>query len=72
MPGPSALKLNENYFSIYGMATTSAKECDLGMGRLSSRNPLICISIASYMFLAACSLVFPVATQPGRSGEYAE
>jgi len=57
---------------FYGTATYSAEEEDLGIGRLSWRRPSTCIWMASCMRRAAWSRVLPVATQPGRSGEYAE
>ncbi len=52
--------------------TYSAKALDSGMGRPSSIIPCTWSSRASRMFWSASSRVAPVATQPGRSGEYAD
>jgi hypothetical protein len=53
-------------------ATYSADDWDLGIGSPSSLRPSKCILIAWCIFFAAWSFVLPVATHPGRSGEYAE
>ena len=57
---------------IYLMATYSAKEVEWGTGSPSSFNPCKCNTIASHILFSASSWVAPVATHPGKSGEYAE
>src|ERR1700730_329212 len=52
--------------------TYSATDVEDGIGSPSSFRPSIWRRIASYMFASASSRVAPVATHPGRSGEYAE
>ena len=56
----------------YFITIYSAMLVGLGMGMLSSSMPLRWNSIAGYMFCSTSFFVFPVATQPSRSGEYAE
>ena len=50
----------------------SLTDVDAGTGCLSSRRPSTCNWMASYIRRSVSSRVSPVATQPGRSGEYAE
>jgi hypothetical protein len=58
--------------AVYCTATNAAEAWGLGTGRPSSINPFTWSSIASCIRCSVSSRVFPVATQPGRSGEYAE
>jgi hypothetical protein len=58
---------------VQGATSTYAAVAEgSGIGKRSSRRPLICMSMASRMCASVSSGVAPVATQPGRSGEYAE
>jgi hypothetical protein len=65
------LKKNEEYQN-YCTATNAAEAWDGGTERPSSSNPFTWSSMASCIRCSVSSRVFPVATQPGRSGEYAE
>jgi hypothetical protein len=55
-----------------GTTTYSAHELDAGTGCLSSMRPSMCSWMASYIRRSVSSRADPVATHPGRSGEYAE
>ena len=57
----------DGYTTMYSDA-----DSDSGMGRPSSASPATCMLTASCMFFSASCRVAPVATHPGRSGEYAE
>lgn len=47
-------------------------DLDFGIAILSSSSPSKWIFMASNIFFSVSSIVAPVATQPGMSGEYAE
>jgi hypothetical protein len=55
-----------------GTTTYSAKDVEAGTGGLSSISPSTCSWTASYIRRSVSSRVAPVATHPGKSGEYAE
>jgi hypothetical protein len=69
LPGEMDRDDDDGISNFYWIATYSAKEVDSGMGNPSSLNPLICISIAWYIFCSASSRAVPVAAHPDRSGE---